>query len=334
MKNRIVYIDRLKGFTILIVVIAHFYTFAFHGTDSLYFKFFQSFEMYLFMWLSGYVAYISPLNVAHKKEIYIKLIKRSIMYICPAFVLSWIVEGIWRVSQWNFDDMFNSFWEGYWYLKSLAIYSLLQILIHKCNKVVFELSICIIAYILFGFGWKLIPSLNYIFSFEYEVCFFPFFVFGYYSKRYNIPTKIMEHNTIFTFSIISYLILFFVKDWTNNFLFNIVGRFLLPICFIIFCLYIFMKREGDSSVLERWFEKIGRKTLDIYLYHMILMSTLSIYMFDTFWSWATSTGNQFFCLLLIIPLAVVVIYLSLGIGYVVRQSDCLRKLIYADYLKR
>ena len=95
-----------------------------------------------------------------------------------------------------------------------------------------------------------------------------------------------------------------------------------------------MKRESSSSMLERWFEEIGKKTLDIYLYHMILMSTLGIYRFDSFWSWATSTGNQFFCLLLIIPLAVVVIYLSLAIGYVVRQSDCLRNLIYADFLKR
>lgn len=334
MNNRIVFIDRLKGFTIFIVVIAHFYTFAFHGTSSLYFRFFQSFEMYLFMWLSGYVAYISSMDVIQKKEIYVKLLRRSIMYICPAFVLSWIVEGIWRVSQWNFDDMFYSFWGGYWYLKSLAIYSLLQILIHKCNKLFFEFFICLIAYVFFWGGWKLTPTLNYIFSFEYEVCFFPFFVLGYYSRRFNVSQRILEHNFIFTISIIIYWILFFVNDWPSNILSNIVGRFLMPLFFIVFCLYIFMKREGDSSMLERWFERIGRKTLDIYMYHMILMSTLGIYRFDTFWAWATSTGNQFFCLLLIIPLAIVVIYLSLGIGYVVRQSDCLRKLIYADFIKK
>ena len=333
MNNRIVFIDRLKGFAIFIVVIAHFYTFAFHGTSSLYFKFFQSFEMYLFMWLSGYVAYVSPMNVFYKKEIYMKLIKRAIMYVCSAFVLSWIVECIWRISQWDFDDLFNSFWEGYWYLKSLAIYSLLQIILHKCNKMFYEFLICIIAYILFFVGWKICPNLNFILSLEYEVCFFPFFMLGYYSKKYYVTEYLLKYNLIFTGALIFYLITFCINNWSLHILTNLVGRFLMPLSFIIIVLCVFMKRENNSSAFERWLESIGGKTLDIYLYHMILMSTLGIYKLDSYWTWATQTANQFFFLLSIIPLALVLVYMSLGIGYIVRQSNLLRKLIYGEFVK-
>lgn len=62
MSNRINYIDRMKGLAILIVVLAHVYIFTFGMGDgeSLVFKFCASFEMPLFMFVSGFVAYLSP----------------------------------------------------------------------------------------------------------------------------------------------------------------------------------------------------------------------------------------------------------------------------------
>ena len=59
MENRINYIDRMKGFTILIVVLAHVYLMTFDMGDSLVFRFCASFEMPLFMFVSGFVAYLS-----------------------------------------------------------------------------------------------------------------------------------------------------------------------------------------------------------------------------------------------------------------------------------
>lgn len=59
MTNRINYIDRMKGMAILIVVLAHVFLFTFGMSDSLVFKFCASFEMPLFMFVSGFVAYIS-----------------------------------------------------------------------------------------------------------------------------------------------------------------------------------------------------------------------------------------------------------------------------------
>lgn len=58
MTQRINYIDRMKGFAILVVVLAHVFLFTFDMGDSLIFKFCASFEMPLFMFVSGFVAFI------------------------------------------------------------------------------------------------------------------------------------------------------------------------------------------------------------------------------------------------------------------------------------
>lgn len=58
MKKRIVYLDRLKGFAILLMVLAQVYLFPLQMGDSLVFRMIGSFHMPLFMFISGFVAFI------------------------------------------------------------------------------------------------------------------------------------------------------------------------------------------------------------------------------------------------------------------------------------
>ena len=60
MMHRINYIDRIKGFAIFVVVFAHVLLFSFDIGDSLAYRFCASIEMPLFMFVSGFVAYIQP----------------------------------------------------------------------------------------------------------------------------------------------------------------------------------------------------------------------------------------------------------------------------------
>lgn len=60
MMHRINYIDRIKGFAIFVVVFAHVLLFSFDIGDSLAYRFCASFEMPLFMFVSGFVAYLQP----------------------------------------------------------------------------------------------------------------------------------------------------------------------------------------------------------------------------------------------------------------------------------
>lgn len=56
MKSRIHYIDRLKGFAILLVIMGHVYGMALDLTNEIVYKVICSFHMPLFMFLSGLVA--------------------------------------------------------------------------------------------------------------------------------------------------------------------------------------------------------------------------------------------------------------------------------------
>ena len=60
MKQRILYIDRIKGLAIILVVVGHLYTFSEATDGNLVNKLIGSFHMALFMFVSGFVAYIFP----------------------------------------------------------------------------------------------------------------------------------------------------------------------------------------------------------------------------------------------------------------------------------
>jgi len=60
--KRINYIDRLKGFAILLVVIGHLALFSMKQDGSTVFRLIQSFHMPLFMFLSGMVISPPPFN--------------------------------------------------------------------------------------------------------------------------------------------------------------------------------------------------------------------------------------------------------------------------------
>lgn len=56
MKQRVKYIDRMKGLAIILVVMGHVYLFSMGGSACRMTEFISSFHMPLFMFLSGIVA--------------------------------------------------------------------------------------------------------------------------------------------------------------------------------------------------------------------------------------------------------------------------------------
>lgn len=90
MQGRLEYIDRIKGFAILLVVIGHVYIFSFGVTDTLVYKVIASFHMHLFMFISGFVAYVSP----EVKDVYKKVLKRICTYVCPAYLIDLLFPHI------------------------------------------------------------------------------------------------------------------------------------------------------------------------------------------------------------------------------------------------
>lgn len=333
--QRIRYIDRMKGFTIIFVVIDHLYLFCLHdGGANFFVKFIASWQMYLFMFISGFVAYIRPERRTTNTILYRTLLRRFVSYIFPAFVLSWLVI-IFRstILQEGFDTIsFGKVVEGYWYLKLLAIFCFIQLLLYKLKKTYQQLFLIIFFYVLFFVGWKRMPMMSEIMSLEHATCFFPSFILGFYCKKYNWFEKLRTNNWLFSLSLVGYFILFSLNI-PSYLVSNIVGRFLLPTFAIVTLSYLFMCREMEDSIVEKWLSWIGTKTLDVYIYHFILLREISFMDLSFLQVWNANTNNSWLCFCLIALLSIMTVYLSIWVGMIVRKSNFLDKIIYGKFIR-
>lgn len=93
MKERIPYLDTLKGFLIICVILGHCIQFGTTDFDNNpVFRFIYSFHMPLFMWVSGYVSFKFLPKIGTIK-------KRFTQLIIPFF--AWALLGCFLSSDWN-----------------------------------------------------------------------------------------------------------------------------------------------------------------------------------------------------------------------------------------
>lgn len=121
MKQRIDYIDRMKGMAIFLVVMGHVYGMAFAQSDDVAYRVISSFHMPLFMFLSGLVA-CSGVTTPFWN---LKKLSRKLR----GLVLPLIVFGMCFTMTWvsDFGSGLKCFLEspnknGYWYLMTLAVF--------------------------------------------------------------------------------------------------------------------------------------------------------------------------------------------------------------------
>lgn len=331
MKNRINYIDRMKGFTILIVVLAHVYLMTFDMGDSLVFRFCASFEMPLFMFVSGFVAYLpSKVGGAINK----KLTRRLVSYICPAFVVSYVLALYSFLILGNREmDIEETLIGGLWYLKALAIFVCIQAVLVKCKNVMLEWIIIAIAECMFLAGWKLSPLLHELFCLEHCFFFYPFFMMGYYFRRYNLVEFVKSRNWLFTISLIGFICLLNANVEIHALRF-LSERVVRPAFAILAITHLFAIREDKNSKFESWLNRIGTKTLDIYMYHFFFLSgTFAIFDLQGIKGNELMTANPVLYLIIALIVTLFLSYISIAIGHLVRKSNFLEKIVYGKFFK-
>lgn len=172
MKKRILYLDRIKGFTILLMVLAHVYMLPLQMGDNIVFKAIGSFHMHLFMFISGFVAFI-PSSKLKGEVIFKKWMNRFISYLCPAMMVGWILTLFQYIVIRDIDLSISSFIDGAWYLKCMAIFCSIQFLIIRLKHLWHELLACMFFYCLFIYGWRHSEFLNHLLVLEHCTCFSP-----------------------------------------------------------------------------------------------------------------------------------------------------------------
>ncbi len=314
MNNRIVYLDRLKGFTILTVIMGHLDEWSFALSGPIH-QFIYSFHMHLFMFLSGFV-------ISNAPDIK-KSFRKSIKYWAP-FLTIGILKTVYS------GDPLSYFFslpykEGYWFLYVLGIFYFLMIPFKYCRKKITVLSAGIIIF-------SVILVLMYLFN-EKTVCitsinmlgiYWPYFFCGYFFRKFNYENKLFSNNLSFTISLICFILLYSCFQGEKYY------KQIISFSAIIFIVSLFKFRENKESFIEKKLTQIGGKTLDIYIYHFFFFFGFLKIDLSQVGIWIHDTNNYFIELIILMLLAVFISYICIGWGYVIRQSTILRRIIYGE----
>ncbi len=287
--NRIEYLDALRGFTMILVILNHVAAFDF-GVDVFHagnFHFYlQKFRMPLFFFVSGFLVYKSNFvwNLANiksflSKKIVVQIISPLIFLLCYIFYKDYdVVETLTHASK-----------RGYWFTFALFNYFIVYIAVKALLglKKVKE-GYALTTLLLIGAVLYILPMKNILLncgipvavlnlcSVEY-MFYFIFFVLGACVKRYFKQFEsLIDNYFLLTIAIVVYFVVNIVFDYTNErYLVAMGTKFILAICGIVITFGFFRKNESffaSENKVAKTLKFIGKRTLDIYLLHYFFLS--------------------------------------------------------------
>lgn len=324
--TRIQYIDRLKGLSMLAVIIGHISMHSFVISNSPIDLIVNTFHMPVFMFLSGVVISVIP----NTKKTFIKLSQFLMPMLCIGLLFCFSFKK--TVNDFFFDNVKS----GYWYLFTLSIFYLLlsvfripSLLREKSDKSLLMWHIGLAVGV-----WVMIITLKFslpvgyikLFSIGQAFNYWPCFVSGFLLRKFERLEPVMGNNNIYSASLIGYIVLnvIFVNGFYH--IYTLVG-----LCSIPVFIHLAKSRENSSTVIENALAYIGKNSLDIYIYHFFIIKILFLSEFGT---WISKTGNyaiEGFCSLC---LSIVIAYLCILIGKTIKKSQILELIVYGKLIQR
>ena len=327
-KERIKYIDALRGFTMLVVVFLHVENFCFgiEPYKSTLGSILVSFMMPIFFFVSGYIAYKSTMIWDGKNYLSV-LKKKTIVLIIPAlFFFSIFVFSHYKNPYYEF---MNNGLGGYWFtfvlFEMFMIYYTISYVSSKhvtCFLLIFSaLGICILAFFRSDAVWWQTLSLE-------NLCkYFQFFTFGILAQKYNAAFSSLLKNDIFK----AFFILVFISCvllitrtsiCTTFMVKSIVQDMLVRYAGLVVVFSFFMSKEkyfqeGGGKFLVF----IGKRTLDLYLIHYFFFSSLS---------YLTEFVQQNIVIEIVLTTLMVtcIVVLSLLVSEIIRTSEFLAHYLF------
>ncbi len=156
--------------------------------------------------------------------------------------------------------------------------------------------------------------------------YWPYFILGFFSHKYQLTERLMSNNVVMSLSMVFILpacILYFSG-------FKHIYNF-LSLAFIIVFVYLFKLRENKTSVIERELARIGRGTLDVYIFHYFVISTVHL---GAFGQWLENSGNWLFLGIVNISVSIAIAYVCVGFGQLIRQSKLIEDVLYGGFIKK
>lgn len=336
--QRIEYIDAMRGFTMILVVLHHVSLMGF-GVDSAIGRWLIEFRMPLFFFVSGFVLYKST----HKWDIHNALAflkkKLSVQLLSP-FIFFCIYVYIQK------KDFVMSLADpskaGYWFTFMLFTYFLIyiacQIFFDKLRfghrlrdftLISLGLFVFVSAY---GVSYLFLEKNNLYAGFVggANLKYFLFFALGTLVKKYFVKFEnLLDSSLLVPISVTAYFLMNVFYNPINGggaaFRFSFI---LLTAGTGIVCVFAFFRRYQNlfnyNQPAGKVLQTIGRRTLDIYLLHYFLIPQDLGKAFPVF-SQYNLPLIEFFCSLI---LAFLIIAACLGISAVLRTSPLLAHFLF------
>lgn len=278
---RILYIDLLKGFLIIIVVLGHVVQFTNKDFDhNLLFRFIYSFHMPLFIFLSGFVGY-------REKLIWTTVKKRLFQLLLPFFswwLIRWLIEVHKDFVQ-HFVNLIIAPDTGLWFLWILFFCILLIHLSDEiANMLNFNQEIIVILGALALNIIYLLTNFRF-FGFQFLAWFYLFYCLGFYARKYeNIIFKKINQLLLISAILFPVGVLFWMRkdnptfyQWINlgsSFIF--LYKFIVAILGILFFLTSFklISKYNSELVIPNLLINISYDSLGIYSIHFIILDFL------------------------------------------------------------
>ena len=348
MKERILYIDNLRAFAIMLVVMGHILQFTFgdsHGFDHPFFKFIYSFHMPLFFFISGMFAkgFTPPLTLC--KYLNNNIVRKSKALLIPYITWSLIINLLISVGAYS-KDILNTTSLGalYWFLPSLfeafILFFILQPLVCRLNKrsnIIIEILywLIVIFSVKAGILWLCKEVLS---SSEYYYTFlggfqnnFPFFLMGYLVAKYKKIIALLENDCVGLVAWILYLGALYLINCTE---FRMKGvssliEIFYPVGAIIFFYQLF-KHISFPSKIQRIVSKVGMSTLEIYVMHYLCFIGISEFRYY----FQPLTGNILFMLLYTYIVSLIIILICLILKASVSYNKWMSMIMFGKTVKK
>lgn len=329
MKERLLYIDRLKGFTIYLVVIGHLIQHNVSNSCSNgLFNIIYSFHMPLFFFLSGYVSF-KTIKIDSIREYFIFIKNKAFALLIP--MLIWpLIRKYFFTNATDYNTILADIareiqYPGLWFLKMLfqilVVYSLFNVLtiyLNKKMKLWIDILLCFI-FISFLTLFSLVFKEKAILTFLLN---FSFFMIGVLISKYDFIKKIIENKI--SASIIAITFVLFVGHYNFIQQDTLIMKGLKVIISLtaVSLFYYLTKKITLPLRLDNYICKIGQKSLIIYVTHFSFLSILHTSML------LPPNISLVLLILIIIPLSILLVSFCVGIGKLVSFFPYLNYLFY------
>lgn len=342
MTKRIEYIDAMRGFTMILVVLAHVISFSYQGIDVFNWGgCFKIFRMPLFFFISGFIMFKAS-RVWSGKVTWDFLKKKFKVQIIPTIFFLSTFAYLYHLD--FYDSLIHKAKGGYWFTLTLFVYffifSTISMLCSKLCGQCWErksyITMLVLSIGLIFFDSKFVDA----FAEKHHIAiicniaqwrYFIFFFIGVLARRYfDKITKLLDNSRFLTIVIGAFilsLLLWYGEDC--NMWWGKLEFFAWGLLGIIVVFSFFRKYEASfvkETILGSCLQYIGRRTLDIYLIHYFLLPR-NLQALGHYFSENSNPTIELFITLII---SLIVIGLCLLVSNVIRLSPTLAYWLFGQ----